>query len=72
MKSLYPRTGIFRTDTGQYKLPEGWLYELKELEIIGESKEYYEYRRIGDGRKLSIHRTHLHQWKTGQQTLFPR
>lgn len=70
------RKGIFSVETGEYKLPVGWVGMEKEFLIIGETDETYVTQLIEPEKEesdivpIGLHKSRLIQWKETQLELF--
>ncbi len=75
------KTGIFKEDTNIFKLPGGWVWEEKTVDIIGETEDSYVYELSESGHgewigdkvvqhkyilPMGIHKSRFIRWKDRQ------
>jgi len=80
-----PKFGLFRIDTNEYSLSEGWIQAENQFKIIGETDDCYVTRLqesvcgewVGDvvvEKKctipIGVHKTRLARWIPGQLSIF--
>lgn len=81
----FPKKGIFKITTNEYRFPEGWVCKEEEYEIIGETDYGYVYKLIESGYDewvgnkiiqhsytlpIYIHKSRFVRWATTQLALF--
>ena len=63
-----PKLGVFSIETGEYKLPTGWLCKDMDFKIIGEDDISYICQE--NDEIVSIHKSSLVKFKDIQLNLF--